>query len=302
MFDGDLAYLVLKIEGDATNYDKINVTGDGAGKDANTLDVDTAEKVRKSLNIAATDLIYNISDVSGCKERKKGFKFIDPDLGKEVYVNASNTIIYGNVEVLGVDIQALYISADKRLIGKGDIDSSKIKNDSIQSALAFANIEGLKGELGCDANGTENYNLYYLNLKNEVAKAEVETAKVNWTALDKKIKEAQGNASDNDIAARDKALKKYFSMAKAFLRNAEEKNETKNITDGKDYVTEAEKAIDENKLNQEDSFLESLGIRFKKASLIHYEAQNVNTDLNALITALNENIGANSQLLLPDGH
>ncbi len=288
VFNADKAYLVLAVNGNTDKYGKVTV---GKGNDSkevekNTLTGSDDKDLRDSLKASDTDFIYDISDIKNCTDRKKGFVFTDPAAGTEVRVNASNTIIYGNVEVLGVDIQALYMSADKRLIGKGNVDSSRIKNESIQSALEFANIEGLKGELGCDVNGVQQRNLYYLTLENRVDKKDVNDAKTAW-------------AGKPDGEEKDKALKKYFSLAKAYMRWVEEEKVTSEMESAKKEVDKAQAEIDNRNLQTEDSFLESLGIRFKKASLIHYEAENVDKNFSVLLKEVKTSIAANSQLLVP---
>ncbi len=299
VFDSDKPYLVLTVEGDGNSYDNLIIIQSDK-TETEIAKLAAGEELKKSLKASAADLIYDLSAVNDCKDRKKGFIFKDAVDSKEVYVNASNTIIYGNVEVLGVDIKALYISADKRLIGKGDVDSSRIKNESIQSALEFANIDGLKGELGCDANGIGKYNFYYLNLENTVNQDDVTNARTAWKSAEKIVTDAKAAGKTQDPAERDKALKKYLSMAKAYLRITEEKKIPADINNAQKAVTEAENEIIKNNIQNEDSFLESLGIRFKKASLIHYEAQDVNKDLNALLKELNGKIKENDTLLLKE--
>ncbi|WP_294198198.1 hypothetical protein [uncultured Chryseobacterium sp.] len=288
VFTADKAYLVLSVNGNTDKYGKVTVGKDDDSKEIekNTLTGDDDKDLRDSLKASEADLIYDISDVKNCKDRKKGFVFKDPAAGTELRVNASNTIIYGNVEVLGVDIHALYMSADKRLIGKGSVDSSRIKNESIQSALEFANIEGLKGELGCDVNGVQQRSLYYLTLENRIDKKDVAEAKTAWE-----------NAKAGE--EKDKALKKYFSLAKAYLRWVEENKLASEMADAKKEVDDIEAEINKKDWQAEDSFLESLGIRFKKASLIHYEAEDVDKNFNELLNELKTNIEANSKLLSP---
>jgi hypothetical protein len=290
-FNSDNAYLVLTVEGADAEYGKVTVMNGSksVSVEKNKKTADETKDLRKRLKASDTDLIYDLSEISGCNDRKKGFIFKDPGAADaEVHVNASNTIIYGNAEVLGVDIKALYMSADKRLIGKGKVDSSRIKNESIQSALEFVNIDGLKGELGCDVNGSEQYNLYYLDLQNRVVEEDVSTAK---KALEKA---AAGEE-------KKKAAKKYFSMAKAYLRSVEEGNLTAELEGARKSMADAKKQVDDNEVQAEDSFLESLGIRFKRASMIHYEAQDVDKDLNGLLNKLRTKIDANSQLLVAEG-
>lgn len=289
-FNRDKPYLVLTVEGTDAKYSKVTVMNgsESVSVEKNKETAAETKDLRKALKASDTDLIYNLSGIPDCNDRKKGFIFKDPGAADaEVHMNASNTVIYGNAEVLGVDIKALYISADKRLIGKGNVDSGRIKNENIQSALEFVNIDGLKGELGCDVNGSEYYSLYYLDLQNKVVEQDVSNAKA---ALDEAESEDE----------KKKAAKKYLSIVKAYVRSLEEENRTAELAAAKASLAEAQEKAIENKAESEDSFLESLGIRFKRASMIHYEAQDVNKDFNQLLKDLNSKIEANSQLLIAD--
>lgn len=299
VFDGDKPYLVLTPESGSEKYDTvIIIDADKTVFTKTKLEKSGSQDIRTSLKVSDEDLVYDLADIEDCKDRKKGFKFKDSDAGKEMYVNASNTIIYGNAEVLGVDINALYISADKRLIGKGNVDSSRIKNQSIQSALEFANIDGLKGELGCDVNGVEHRSLYYLNVVNKVAKKDVADAKKAWEDAVTKADAAESSEKTSTEAARDKALKKYLNTARAYLRMAEEEKNNAEIEEAKKSVADAQEEIIKSNIQNEDSFLESLGIRFKKASLIHYEAQDVSNNFNEMLIELHAKLDENTQLLL----
>jgi len=303
VFDSNKCYLVLTTEDGDNNYTEIKILTEKNEIAQSKLEDGKINKaLRNSLKASDSDLIYDLSDIDGCNNRKKGFRFKDlvdaNNAGKEVYLNASNTIIYGNVEVLGIDVKALYISTDKRLVGKGEADSAKIKNESIQSALEFANIDGLKGELGCDINGVKNYNFYYLNIENKVNKGDVEEAKTVYEAADAEIEKATTpDSKTTATAARNKALKKYSNMAQAYLRAVEEKKLSDELEDANKFADEAQKKMDEEKIKKEDNFLESLGIRFKQASVIHYEAQDVDKDLNGVLHELKQKIEGNSELL-----
>jgi hypothetical protein len=283
-FDRTKAYLVLSVDEAGNDYNELTIIdSEKTEVKKSKMDVTKTPDLKKTLKASDTDLIYDLSGITGCDDRKKGFVFKDPGAaGAQVHVNASNTIIYGNVEVLGVDIKALYMSADKRLIGQGKVDSSRIKNESIQSALEFVNIDGLKGELGCDVNGAKEYSLYYLDLQNKVTAEDVANAK---TAI--------GNATTEE---KKKAAKKYLNVAKAYLRSVEEEKLTAELEGAKKSVKEAQE-MEENQGPSEDSFLESLGIRFKRASLVHYEAQDVTINFSEKLEKLRTDIEGNSSLL-----
>lgn len=196
----------------------------------------------------------------------------------------SKMLAYGNIEVMGVDIKGLYDSTSSRVLALGQIDSDNIKDEKIQEVLESLNINGLEGHFGCDINGMENSKLFFIDLKQSNGTEKITKLHKEYSQL---VKENKEENKENI----KKLAKRILTLANNLLSIDEYKNNPENHKVNEKNLEEIKKEM-ENSLDnkQEPNIFQTLGIKFKQASILYYSGDDTNVAFDKLITGMTTDI------------
>lgn len=199
----------------------------------------------------------------------------------------SKMLAYGNIEVMGVDIKGLYDSTSSRVLALGGINSDKIKDDNIQEVLESLNIYGLTGHLGCDINGMEKSKFVFIHLE-------------QLENIDK-IKQLYHEFSNNvnvDKDGKKKLANRILNLVNNFMSNDEYNEHPENFKIDNKTLNEIKDEMNKTIGNdKEQNIFQTLGVKFKEASVLYYSGKDTSVGFNDLINGMSKDLNKFSKVI-----
>lgn len=202
----------------------------------------------------------------------------------------SKMLAYGKIEVMGVEIQGAYDSTSSRVLALGKIDTDDIEDDNIQEILESVNIMGLEGYLGCDIKGQDNSKFMFITLEQTQNVEKIERLYGKHKSIDKDNKEAKRNSA-----------KRILNLVNNLMQGDDYKvNKEKLKIDGKLLNVVKQEMEKEIGKDMESNIFQTLGIKFKKASVLYYSGADLKVEYKGLLSDMTKELNNLSSILLDE--